>query len=92
MTYDEFSKKLNALDLSIKLYSDNLWSIGYSKIANPMLYFNPSIEEDDYMGNVDVKAINLRLFTAEELRESLLLVNKLLLTEKAERGELIRLT
>ena len=88
MTYKNFRNKLSELGLRILVINDNQWSIGYPKIANPMLYFNPQLEEKDYMGSVQVKAINLRLFDANEIKSALLLVDELLLTDKSKRGEI----
>lgn len=87
MTYIEFCNEVANLDLCITIHNDNLWSVGYKRIANPMLYFNPLTEEEDYTGDVSVKAINTRVFDANELKQVLILINELLLTKSFDRGE-----
>lgn len=87
MTYIEFCNKIANLDLSIKIHNDDLWSIGYKRIANPMFYFNPLTEEEDYDGNVSVKSVNVRMFNADELKQVLVLIDELLLTKMIDRGE-----
>jgi len=87
MTYIEFCNKIANLNLSITIHNDTLWSVGYKRIANPMLYFNPLMEEDDYDGNVSVKSINARMFNADELKQVLILIDELLLTKMTDRGE-----
>lgn len=87
MTYLEFCNKIANLDLCITKHNDNLWSVGYKRIANPMLYFNPLIEEEDYSGDVSVKSINVRMFKGDELKQVLTLIDELLLTKISDRGE-----
>ncbi|MCL1700757.1 hypothetical protein [Lysinibacillus sp. Bpr_S20] len=87
MTYNEFCNKIANLGLSITIHNDSLWSVGYKRIANPMLYFNPLIEEENYDGNITVKSINVRMFNANELKKTLILIDELLLTKMVDRGE-----
>jgi len=87
MTYLEFCNKIANLDISITIHNDTLWSVGYKRIANSMLYFNPLTGEEDYDGDVSVKSINARMFNADELKQVLILIDELLLTKMTDRGE-----
>lgn len=89
MTYEQFKGKLREMDLVIRFENNGQWSIKSKYFANPLLFFNPSLSDEDYFGNVNVKAYNIGCYSSEELRSVLLMVNDLLLTKLSERGELI---
>lgn len=86
MNLKEFNIKINELGLSLCWDIDRKnVSVGKPKIANPMLWFNPCIEEKDYDGSVKVKSINSPLFTGEQIRKSLMLIDEFLLTPLDKR-------
>lgn len=86
MKLKEFNTKINELGLSLcwDIDGKNV-SVGKPKIANPMLWFNPYIEEKDYDGSVKVKSINAPLFTGEQIRKTLILVDEFLMTQLDKR-------
>lgn len=82
----EFSKKISELGLSLCWSNDKeILSVGNPEFANPIVWFNPYLEEKDYDGSVRVKSINAPLFTDKQIKGVLLLVDEFLLTQLEDR-------
>lgn len=85
-TFREFADELNRVGLSLCWDVDkkNI-SVGKREIANPMLWFNPRTEKEDYTGTVKFKSINTPLFTEKQIYTALRLVDSLLMTDLKKR-------
>jgi len=88
MTYNKFLGELDYLDLGVIEWKDGTWCIGRKDIANHIISFNPLIDECDYDGGVNVKSINSSLYNPTQIKDSLYLVNELLMTPIEERGNI----
>ena len=81
---NEFIVKLQELNLEIVWDSDKrIVSIGTPAFANPIIWFDPYLEE--YSGNVNVKSINSSLYTGKQIRKSLMLVDEFMSTPLEDR-------
>lgn len=86
MKFNEFSNELKKLGLSLCWdVNKEFISVGNPNFANPIIWFNPRIEKSDYTGSVTVKSINAPLFTGEQIRRALQLVDELLMTQLKDR-------
>ncbi|WP_143804810.1 hypothetical protein [Paraliobacillus ryukyuensis] len=61
-------------------------SIGNPSFANPLLWFNAYTKKEDYHGTISIKSINAPLFTGEQIKKSLYLVDTFLQTPLRNRG------
>lgn len=87
LSFDELRQKLSEIGLSVCWDVKRDWiSVGKREFANPMLWFDPREEEKDYSGSIEVKAINVYLFSKEQIHKSLQLVNSFLLTDLVVRN------
>lgn len=87
LTFNELSEKLGDNGLSLCWDVNQEWiSVGKREFANPMLWFDPRVEEKDYTGTVQVKSINVGLFSEREVYVALKLVNSFLLTALEKRN------
>lgn len=86
LTFKDFSEKLAEVGLSLCWdVNKEMISIGKREFANPMLWFDPRVEEKDYSGSVQFKPINTALFSKKQVYTALRLVNSLLLTDLEKR-------
>lgn len=82
---NEFSNKLQELNLEIVWdINKRILSIGNPAFANPIIWFDPYLEE--YLGNINVKSINSSLFSGKQIRKSLMLVDEFMSTPLKDRG------
>jgi len=88
MTYEQFLDELNYLDLRVIEYPKETWCIGRKDIANHIISFKPFTDKSDYNGGVNIKSINSSLYTSVQIKDSLYLVNELLMTPLKERGNI----
>lgn len=85
MTIKELYKKLGQIGLCVVWDIDEKRaSVGSPSFANPLIWFDAYSE--DYHGAVKVKSINASLFTAEQIRKALMLVDEFLSTPLQDRG------
>lgn len=85
MTIQELYKKLSQIGLRVVWDIDKKWaSVGSPSFANPLIWFDAYSE--DYHGEVTVKSINASLFTAEQIKKALMLVDEFLSTPLQDRG------
>lgn len=75
---------LQSLGLDVFRYSDDLFAVKIPGIANPLLYFNPKDRGAAYDGSVSVKAFNVGVFSAIQIREALSLVSEYLIGEESK--------
>lgn len=84
MKLKELQERLKPHDLGMVWDVDGkMLSVGHSTFANPLLWFDAFGE---YTGSVQVKAINVPLFSESQVRVSLLLVDRFLHTPVESRG------
>lgn len=86
MTLEELYTEINELKLSVIWDIDTTrFSIGNPSFANPILWVDAYMDHRYYEGTVSVKAINVPLFSTEQIQGALILADKFLSTPLKER-------
>jgi len=67
------------LNLALLVNSKNSVSVKRRDIANPLFFFDPTKTGKEYSGSVRFKAINADLYSAEQIKKSLQIVDSVLL-------------
>ena len=86
MELKKLIESFNKLGLSVMLEPDGkTHSITPKGIANRMLFFDASLPPEEYTGGIIFKSINTTLFSGDQIKKSLELVDDFLHTPVSER-------
>ena len=81
MKFEELMKSLNGIGLSlIKEDTEGVYGVTLPGIANRLLFFDATVRATEYTGGVTVKAINAHLFTGEQIKKALDMVDAFMRT------------
>lgn len=64
---EKLIQKLSLLGLCLTDYSDGSYSVNHPAFANPLLFFGNYNTGKFYNGTVEVKSININLFSPEQI-------------------------